>query len=72
MRAKKQPQEPPRRTVTMETVAQTRTAANKSMFLEQFKVAGTISAACRAAGINRDTHYDWMKTDPEYVKEFDG
>src|SRR5262249_26556 len=62
---------PRHRTVTMETVAQARTAGNKVAFLEQFKVAGTITAACRAAGINRATHYDWLDRDPQYVKDFE-
>src|SRR5215831_8149136 len=57
--------------VTMETVAKARTLANKVAFLEQFKVAGTITAACRAAGINRDTHYEWLARDPQYAKDFE-
>src|SRR5262249_13190324 len=36
-----------------------------------FKIAGTISAACRAAGINRDTHYDWLARDRQYAKDFE-
>lgn len=29
---------------------------------------GIVSAAAKVAGINRDTHYDWMKNDLEYQK----
>lgn len=28
---------------------------------------GTISAACRAAGVDRTSHYRWLETDPEYA-----
>jgi len=27
---------------------------------------GVVSTACKAAGISRDTHYRWLKDDPEY------
>ena len=33
-----------------------------------------VSSACKEVGINRDTHYDWLKKDKEYkrkVKEID-
>ncbi len=29
---------------------------------------GIVTAASRAANINRDTHYEWMKADQEYAK----
>jgi hypothetical protein len=47
-----------------------RTAALKDHFLKQYEVAGTISGAARAAQINRSTHYDWFRDDPEYVERF--
>src|SRR5262249_60570292 len=62
---------PGRRTVTMEAVAKARTAANKVAFLQQFKIAGTITAACRAAGVNRDTHYDWLGGGAQYGTGFE-
>lgn len=30
------------------------------------KSLGVVSTACKAAGISRDTHYRWLKEDPEY------
>lgn len=32
---------------------------------------GIVSNACKEVGINRSTHYDWMKSDEEYKKEVD-
>lgn len=29
---------------------------------------GIVSTACKAAGINRCTHYDWLKADPKYAQ----
>lgn len=36
------------------------------ILLEKHK--GIVSAAARQLGINRDTHYEWMKRDAEYKK----
>jgi hypothetical protein len=30
------------------------------------KSLGVVSTACKAAGISRDTHYRWLKEDPDY------
>ena len=30
------------------------------------KSLGVVSTACKAASISRDTHYRWLKEDPEY------
>lgn len=30
------------------------------------KAFGIVTAACKAAGINRDTHYRWLKEDADY------
>lgn len=30
---------------------------------------GVVTTACRTVGISRDTHYRWMKADPEYAKQ---
>lgn len=30
------------------------------------KSLGVVSTACKAAGVSRDTHYRWLKEDPEY------
>jgi hypothetical protein len=31
------------------------------------KTLGVVTSACKAADIPRSTHYDWMKSDPEYA-----
>lgn len=47
-----------------------KTAANKTTFLEQFKATGTITGAARATGIHRDTHYEWLQLDADYLARF--
>jgi hypothetical protein len=39
-------------------------------FLTAYATCGVISRAAEAAGIARQTHYDWMNNDPEYVEAF--
>ena len=29
---------------------------------------GVVSTACKAAGVARDTHYRWLKDDPDYKR----
>ena len=46
------------------------TAAQKESMLEALKTSvGVISKACEICGIDRGTHYLWMKNDPEYAKD---
>lgn len=43
--------------------------ARKRTMLNALKATlGNVTAAARKAMINRDTHYDWMKNDPNYKK----
>lgn len=35
------------------------------------KSLGIVSTACAEVGINRWTHYDWLKSDEEYKQEID-
>lgn len=39
-------------------------------FLVAYSVKGTIQAAAKVAEIDRQTHYDWMKADPQYKAAF--
>lgn len=32
------------------------------------KSLGIVTTACKSVGINRSTHYDWMRDDEEYKK----
>jgi hypothetical protein len=55
------------KTETQAAIAQ-RVKDSKEKFLTLFLEAdGNISLAVAEAGISRDTHYEWMKTDPEYA-----
>jgi hypothetical protein len=33
------------------------------------KSLGIVTSACKSVGINRSTHYDWLKTDEDYKAE---
>lgn len=33
------------------------------------KSLGVVTTACKAVGINRSTHYEWLKTDENYKKQ---
>ena len=41
----------------------------KAMIQALEKSLGVVTSACKSVGINRSTHYEWMKTDEEYKKE---
>lgn len=38
----------------------------KAMIKAMEKCMGIVTTAAKMAGINRTTHYEWLKTDPEY------
>ena len=38
----------------------------KAMIQALEKSLGVVTSACKAVGINRSTHYEWLKTDEEY------
>jgi len=39
-------------------------------FLSAYARLGVISEACREARIGRQTHYNWLENDPDYVERF--
>lgn len=41
----------------------------KAMIEALKKSLGIISTAAEKVGIHRDTHYNWMRDDPEYAQE---
>ncbi len=49
-----------------ETAQKRRQAA----FLEAYITCGTITHAALVAKIGRQTHYDWLKKDPDYLEAF--
>ncbi len=40
-------------------------------FLAAYSTVMTVRHAASIAGISRTTHYEWLKTDPEYAKAFE-
>lgn len=46
------------------------TATKKAAVPALFAQLGTVTAATKAAGVERNMHYDWMKSDPEYAAAF--
>lgn len=40
----------------------------KAMIQALEKSLGVVTSACKSVGINRSTHYEWLKTDEEYKK----
>lgn len=41
----------------------------KSLFLDDYRLTGIISAACDAADIARTTYYDWLERDPAFAAD---
>lgn len=46
-------------------------AGRKVAFLIEYEGRGSLTAAAKAAGIVRRTHYDWLEKDPQYAKSFE-
>lgn len=45
----------------------TKTTHKKELMLEALKKSlGIVTTACQNVGIERSTHYDWLKNDPDY------
>ena len=48
----------------------TKTDTHKKAMLEALtKSLGIVTSACKSVGINRDTHYEWLKNDEQYKAE---
>jgi len=47
----------------------TNTIKKKAMIEALTKSLGIVSTACSSVGINRSTHYDWLKSDPDYHEQ---
>ena len=45
---------------------QQNTTLKKAMIEALEKSLGIVTTACKIVGINRSTHYDWLKDDDEY------
>lgn len=42
----------------------------KEEFLDEFAVCGSARLASERLGIPRNTHYGWLRTDPDYAEQF--
>lgn len=51
-------------------VTRPHTVIKRAAFLEAFRDCGIIRVAADVAGVNRRSHYDWLKQSPEYVEQF--
>jgi hypothetical protein len=49
---------------------QKRGAVAKAALLAAFAQTGNVAASCRAAGVSRRTHYDWLAADAAYAEAF--
>ena len=49
---------------------QQRKKMHQAAFLSYFERTAHIGQSAEAAHVTRWAHYEWMKTDPEYVKQF--
>jgi hypothetical protein len=47
-----------------------RMKARQERFLIAFASCGRIVEACRRAGVGRDAHYSWQRSDPTYPERF--
>ncbi len=47
------------------------TSNTKAAIIRNFANVGRVDEACRLAGVNRETHYRWIKTDPKYRADFE-
>lgn len=45
--------------------------ARQAGFLAEFGQRGLVASSAKAAGIHRDTVYDWLKTDEAFAAEYD-
>lgn len=47
------------------------TRRTRARLLESFAQTGRVDLAAAAAGVSRDTHYEWLKEDPAYKAAFE-
>ncbi len=46
------------------------TPQSRARVLEEFAKCGRVDLACERVGIDRSTHYNWMRMEPEYAAAF--
>jgi hypothetical protein len=45
--------------------------AMKAVVLARYRETGRVDLACKAAGLGRQTHYNWIYADPQYKADFE-
>jgi len=56
----------------MKDIKTTKTTPKKELMIETLqKCLGIVTTACLKVGLNRSTHYDWLKDDPDYKARVD-
>ena len=54
----------------MEAIKANKTDTKKEAMLQALERSlGIVTTACNAVGINRSTHYEWLKRDPDYAQD---
>ena len=46
-------------------------ASKRAAVLRAFSECGRVDLACKAAGVDRSMHYDWLKKHPDYAAAFE-
>ena len=44
---------------------------SRALVIKEFRRVGSVDLACAAAGVDRTSHYVWLKNDAEYKKSFE-
>lgn len=70
-RAKKSAAAPAAPRPGSEEAREAETAAARAKFLDTYAKVGNVTAACELSTVGRRTHYNWLDTDPAYVKAFE-
>lgn len=52
------------------TIARAKQLERQEQLLQRFSECGSIIQACEESAVQRDAHYRWMATDPEYKERF--
>jgi len=56
----------------MKDIKTTKTTPKKELMIETLqKCLGIVTTACLKVGLNRSTHYGWLKEDPDYKARVD-
>lgn len=69
---KKKPSPPRKKYKPQERTEQARTELKADMIRALETSLGIVTTACRSVGIDRKTHYNWLRDDPDYRETCEG